>query len=153
MNRRLLVTGFILLAAAITSFSQIREIPQPVRETFANQYPTAENTDFKIYFGTNGVAEDYLEAEAWRYPEEFKTCKPSAKLPHDYAIIKLLSYDGGRQLSYEESETMIDESLQNKKSDDALQAMIARLKPRYDVAWRPELLMLIKLVDPTLDHD
>ena len=68
----------------------------------------------------------------------------------DYAILQLLSYDGGHQLTYEESEQMIDESLQNQKSDEALKAMIARLKPRYPVAWRPELVMLIKLVDPTL---
>jgi hypothetical protein len=70
----------------------------------------------------------------------------------DYAVIQLISYDGGHQLSYEESETMIDESLQNAKADAALQAMIARLKPRYQVASRPELLMLVKLLDPTLDH-
>jgi PPIC-type peptidyl-prolyl cis-trans isomerase-like protein len=71
----------------------------------------------------------------------------------DYVVIQLLDYDGGRQLSYEESETMIDESLQNAKSDAALQAMIARLKSRYDVAWRPELVNLIKLVDPTLEQN
>ena len=71
----------------------------------------------------------------------------------DYAIIQLMSYDGGRQLSFEESQAFIDENLQNQKSDEALQAMIARLKPRYDVAWRPELVNLIKLLDPTLDRD
>ncbi len=69
----------------------------------------------------------------------------------DYVIIQLLSYDGGRQLSYEESETMIDESLQNMKADAALQAMIERQRKKYSIAWRPELVMLIKLVDPTLD--
>jgi hypothetical protein len=68
----------------------------------------------------------------------------------DYAILQLISYDGGHQLSFEECEQMIDESLQNQKADAALQAMIARLKPRYPIAWRPELVMLIRLVDPTL---
>jgi parvulin-like peptidyl-prolyl isomerase len=68
----------------------------------------------------------------------------------DYAILQLISFSAGRQLSFEESEQMIDESLQNQKSDEALKAMIARLKPRYPVVWRPELVMLIKLVDPTL---
>jgi len=68
----------------------------------------------------------------------------------DYAILQLISYDGGRQLSFEESEQLIDESLQNQKADEALKAMVARLKPRYPVAARPELVMLIKLVDPTL---
>jgi hypothetical protein len=63
----------------------------------------------------------------------------------------VLSYDGGRQLSYEESEAMIDESLQNQKSEKALNDMIARLQKRYPVAMRPELVMLVKLVDPSVD--
>ena len=49
MNRKLLLTGVILVTITLTSFSQIREIPQAVRETFANQYPKAENTDFKDF--------------------------------------------------------------------------------------------------------
>jgi len=69
----------------------------------------------------------------------------------DYVVIQVLSYDGGRQLSFEESEQMIDESLQNQKSEKALNEMIARLQKRYEVAMRPELLMLVKLVDPTVD--
>ena len=69
----------------------------------------------------------------------------------DFAIIHKLAHDGGRQLSYEESETMIDESMQNIKADQALQSMIARLKPRYATTLRPELVMLIKLIDPSLD--
>lgn len=68
----------------------------------------------------------------------------------EYAILQLRSYDGGRQLSYSESEQLIDESLQNEKADEALKAMVARLKPRYPIAWRPELVNLIKLVDSTL---
>jgi len=68
----------------------------------------------------------------------------------DYAILQLLSYDGGRQLKYDEVEQIIDESLQNQKSEAALAAMVDRLKARYRIAWRPELVMLIRLVDPTL---
>jgi hypothetical protein len=68
----------------------------------------------------------------------------------DYVVLNVLSYDGGRQLSFEESEQMIDESLQNQKSEKALNEMIARLQKRYDVAVRPQLVMLVKLVDPTL---
>ena len=69
----------------------------------------------------------------------------------DYVVIQVLVYDGGRQLSYEESEQMIDESLQNQKSEQALNQMLARLQKRYEVAMRPQLLMLVKLVDPTID--
>jgi PPIC-type peptidyl-prolyl cis-trans isomerase-like protein len=67
----------------------------------------------------------------------------------DYAIVQLLSFDSGHQLTYAESEQMIDESLQNQKADEALQAMIGRLKRRYEIAWRPEKVMLVRLVDPT----
>jgi hypothetical protein len=69
----------------------------------------------------------------------------------DYVIIQSLTYDGGRQLTFEESETMIDESLNNIKADEALQAFIGRLKQKYEIAWRPELVMLIKLIDPSLE--
>ncbi|MGC4037207.1 MAG: PepSY-like domain-containing protein [Chitinophagaceae bacterium] len=47
MNRKLLLTGLVLIVLTVTSFAQVREIPQAVRETFANQYPKAESTDFK----------------------------------------------------------------------------------------------------------
>jgi len=63
----------------------------------------------------------------------------------DYVIVQLQSFDPGRQLSFEESETMIDESLQNMKSDEALQSMVDRLKKRYEIRWRPELVMLVRL--------
>jgi hypothetical protein len=69
----------------------------------------------------------------------------------DYVVLQLLKFDGGRQLSYAESESMIDESLQNMKSDEALQKMLARLRTRYEVRSRPELVMQIRLVDPTID--
>ena len=47
MNRKFLTAGIVFLFATLSSFAQIREIPKPVRETFANQYPKAEHTDFK----------------------------------------------------------------------------------------------------------
>jgi len=47
MYRKYFITGLVLFIATISSFAQIREIPKPVRETFANQYPKAENADFK----------------------------------------------------------------------------------------------------------
>lgn len=88
----------------------------------------------------------------------FEEMRPSDVQVHgpdkqgDYVILQLLSRQEGRQLQFEEPEVqhMIDESLQNSKADEALNAMIGRLKPRYEVAWRPDLVMLIKMVDPTL---
>src|SRR5882724_708230 len=79
MNRKFLLTGFILTAITITSFSQIREIPKTVRETFANQYPTAENTDFKdqlvkvdVKFELNGekLLASYGNNGAWKGTEK-----------------------------------------------------------------------------------
>lgn len=69
----------------------------------------------------------------------------------DYAILQLISYDGGRQLSFEEVETLVDESLQNMKSEKALEAMIARFKQQFPVEAHVERLMWIALVDPSLD--
>ncbi|MBS1656275.1 MAG: PepSY-like domain-containing protein [Bacteroidetes bacterium] len=37
----------LLILFSIAGFSQVREIPKPVMETFSNQYPKAENADFK----------------------------------------------------------------------------------------------------------
>jgi len=67
----------------------------------------------------------------------------------DYVIIQLLSFDPGRQLSFEEAETVIDESLQNLKSDEALQSLVERLKKRYEIRWRPELVTLVRLAQST----
>ena len=69
----------------------------------------------------------------------------------DYAILQVLAYDGGRQLSYEEVEQLIDESLQNQKSEKALNEMIGRLQKRYEVSMRPDMVMLVKLVDPSVE--
>lgn len=69
----------------------------------------------------------------------------------DYAVVKLLSFDAGRQLSFEESEQYADESLQNMKSEKLLNDMLERLRKKHAIAWRPELVMRVRLVDPTLD--
>jgi hypothetical protein len=67
-----------------------------------------------------------------------------------YVVLQELSFTPGRQLSYDESSAMIDESLQNIESEKLLKAFIARHKKRYPVESRPDLVMRIKLVDPTL---
>jgi len=68
-----------------------------------------------------------------------------------YMVLQLLTFDPGRQLSFEESEGMIDESMQNLHAQAMLDALIARHEQKYAVRWRPELLMRVKLVDPTLN--
>jgi hypothetical protein len=40
--------------------------------------------------GVNGIAEDYYEAEAWKYLPEYQTCANNMKrLKFDYALVKL----------------------------------------------------------------
>ncbi|MEQ1731798.1 MAG: peptidyl-prolyl cis-trans isomerase, partial [Vicinamibacterales bacterium] len=69
----------------------------------------------------------------------------------DLLILQLISYDPGRLLPYEQVEGMIDESLQNIRGEQALNALLERAKKRYKIVRRPELVDRIRLVDPTLD--
>jgi hypothetical protein len=64
-----------------------------------------------------------------------------------WLVIQLISFDPGRQLAYEEVQQYVDESLQNIKSEQALNAMLGRLKRRYRIEARPELVMRVRLVD------
>ncbi len=69
----------------------------------------------------------------------------------DYIVLQLLTFDGGRQLSFQESDALIAESLQNEKEDAALKSMLDRLSRRYRIEMFPERLMQIRLVDPASD--
>ena len=70
----------------------------------------------------------------------------------DYVVLQLLAFDPGRLLPFEEVEGLIDESMQNMKQEEALNAMLARLRKRCTIEEHPELVMRVRLVDPTLDH-
>jgi parvulin-like peptidyl-prolyl isomerase len=67
-----------------------------------------------------------------------------------YGVVQLLEYNSGRQLSFAESEGMVDANLQNLKAEALLQAMLKRLRKRYHIMSRPELVMQVLLYDPTL---
>ncbi|MFN8589517.1 MAG: hypothetical protein U0704_17125 [Candidatus Eisenbacteria bacterium] len=69
----------------------------------------------------------------------------------DYLVLQLRAFDPGRLLPYEQVEGMVDESLQNIRQEEALNAMLARFMSRFKIETHPERLMLVKLVDPTLD--
>lgn len=69
----------------------------------------------------------------------------------DYLVLQLRSFDPGHLLPYEEVEGLIDESLQNIKQEEALNAMLAKLRARHRVEMHPELLMRVRLLDPTLN--
>ncbi len=67
------------------------------------------------------------------------------------AVIQLLEHDPGRQLRLDEVESIVDESLQNIKSEALLKAFIARHGRAYSIELHPELVTRIRLVDPLLD--
>ena len=67
-----------------------------------------------------------------------------------FAVVQKLETIPGRQLSYEEASGFIDDSMQNKESERLLKALVARHKKKYPIMSRPDLVMRIKLVDPTL---
>lgn len=66
----------------------------------------------------------------------------------DYLLLHLLTRDDGRQLSYQESEGYISESLQNLRSEELLNAFLDRLRRRYRVDWRPDLVMRVEFKLP-----
>lgn len=67
-----------------------------------------------------------------------------------YIIYQSLAYVPGRQLSYAEAELMIDESLQNQEAERLLKGFIERHRKKYPTTMRPDLVMRIKLVDPSV---
>lgn len=46
-----------------------RNVVLTTAQNIFNKELNAENTDFKIYIGADGVAEEYQKVEGWRYPE------------------------------------------------------------------------------------
>lgn len=71
----------------------------------------------------------------------------------NYAVYYYTSHDPGRQLSFSESQGMIDRNLQNVMAERLLQELVERHKNRYGVETHPELVMRIRLVDPFSDRD
>jgi len=67
-----------------------------------------------------------------------------------YAVVQLISVTPGRQLSFEESDAIVDENLRNQKSEAELQKLLARLRKRHRIEQEPERTALVRLVDPTL---
>ena len=67
-----------------------------------------------------------------------------------WLVLQLLAFDPGRQLPYEQVESLVDESLQNIRAEELLKALIKRLSKRYRIESHPALVMRIHLVDPTL---
>jgi hypothetical protein len=69
-----------------------------------------------------------------------------------YMIVQMLSFDPGRQLSFEESDAYAYDAIAAQKSEDMLNAMIARHRAAFRIETRPELVGRIRLVDPATDE-
>jgi len=67
-----------------------------------------------------------------------------------YVVIQILQVRPRRQMTYAESESIVDESVQNIASETMLKAFLDRHRKRYRIETHPELVMKIRLVDPTL---
>jgi hypothetical protein len=83
--------------------------------------------------------------------EDLKIGQVEAFGPDDggqYMVLNPLEFVQGRQLSYQEAERYVDESLQNIESERLLNAFIARHAKRYPIATRPEMIMRLRWVDP-----
>lgn len=68
----------------------------------------------------------------------------------DYLVLQKLAHEPSRQMSYEEVQGLVDESVQNIKAEQALKQFVARHRSRHRIELHPELLMRIRLTDP---HD
>jgi hypothetical protein len=82
--------------------------------------------------------------------EELKPGQVAVEGPDDrghLVVIQSLTYDPGRQLSYEESEAIIDESLTNMAAEKLLNRILERAKRQARIVAHPELLMLVLLTD------
>ena len=69
-----------------------------------------------------------------------------------YAVVQLLSFDPGHQLSFEESDGYVNDALQAQASEGLLNQLIARHRRRYTIETRPELVMRIRLRDPEAER-
>lgn len=77
MIRTIFLAGFILIANVL--FAQVREIPEAVKETFATQYPNAENVKYEdnlvsvqVHFQMNGekMVAAYNNKGRWKDTEK-----------------------------------------------------------------------------------
>lgn len=67
-----------------------------------------------------------------------------------YTILQSLEYIPGRLLSYDEAATYVDDTLQSLEAERMLKAFVDRHRKKYPIQSRPELVMRIHLVDPTI---
>jgi hypothetical protein len=82
--------------------------------------------------------------------EELKPGQVSVQGPDEQGhceVLQLLTFEAGQQLSFEEGEPYIDETLRNIEAEKLLKAFLRRHRRDVKLEAHPELLMQIRLVD------
>jgi hypothetical protein len=67
-----------------------------------------------------------------------------------YAVIQSIEFDPGRQLSFEESQDMVDASLQNIEGERLLRQFVDRHRKRYRIEEHANLVNRVAWRDPTM---
>lgn len=83
--------------------------------------------------------------------EELKPGKMALDGPDkqgQYQVLYVLDHIPSRDLPYDEVENIVDESVQNLKSEQALKDFVARYRKQYRIVERLELLPFIVMQDP-----
>jgi hypothetical protein len=70
--------------------------------------------------------------------------------PGKFAVVQLLTVTPRRELSYKEAEEQVYANAEADEAEAVLHEWLARLKKQHKIAAHPELVMKIRLVDPTI---
>ena len=65
------------------------------------------------------------------------------------AVIQLLDFDPGHQLTFEQADHYCSDALQSEKAEELINKLLARHKKGLKIETHPQLVMRIRLVDPT----
>ncbi|HYM80983.1 MAG TPA: peptidyl-prolyl cis-trans isomerase [Candidatus Limnocylindria bacterium] len=67
-----------------------------------------------------------------------------------YVVIQLIRYNPRRQLSFEEADHFVEESLRNLATEKLLDQFLARHKKGYRIEAHPELVTQVRMVNPAV---
>lgn len=101
---------------------------------------------------TSGSIQERSEAErgSQYYRELFEELRPGQwrtfgpDREGHYLLIQVLHREESRQLSFEEAQQYVDESVQNLKAEEALKAFLERRRQAYRIDSRPDLVMRVR---------
>jgi hypothetical protein len=65
------------------------------------------------------------------------------------AVLQLLAYDPGRQLSFEEADADLEDAVRAHREEELFKALIARHRKNYAIETHPERVMRIRFEEPS----